>query len=115
VARLAGVTEIVLARANAILADLESGAPLPGGHAASLRSKAQLDPFASPPEIDPSAPCNVERGYHPGPHGRLGQVEASANLADALCIRPAKTHHIRLELRRELPPRSPFLGIDFRS
>ncbi len=59
-ARLAGVPEPVLARARAILADLERGAALPGGAHASLRGRtaagrAQLDLFArgAPP---PAAP-----------------------------------------------------------
>jgi DNA mismatch repair protein MutS len=51
-ARLAGVPEPVLARARAILGDLESGAALPGGAHASLRGRtrtgrAQLDLFAA--------------------------------------------------------------------
>jgi DNA mismatch repair protein MutS len=50
VARLAGVPEIVLARARAILGDLESGAPLPSGVPSRMRSvdgagRAQLDLF----------------------------------------------------------------------
>jgi DNA mismatch repair protein MutS len=56
-ARLAGVPEPVLARARAILGDLEKGAALPGGAHASLRGRtrtgrAQLDLFgagAAPP------------------------------------------------------------------
>jgi DNA mismatch repair protein MutS len=49
-ARLAGLPELVLARARAILADLERGAALPGGEHASLRGRkrsgrAQLDLF----------------------------------------------------------------------
>jgi DNA mismatch repair protein MutS len=49
-ARLAGLPEAVLARARAILGDLERGAPLPSGAVSSLRSKsraarAQLDLF----------------------------------------------------------------------
>jgi DNA mismatch repair protein MutS len=50
VARLAGVSEGVLARAKAILAMLEAGAALPGGRHATLRARnkagtAQLDLF----------------------------------------------------------------------
>ncbi|HQP33621.1 MAG TPA: DNA mismatch repair protein MutS [Polyangiaceae bacterium] len=50
VARLAGVSETVLARARAILAALESGAALPGGRYATLRGRSraggvQLDLF----------------------------------------------------------------------
>jgi DNA mismatch repair protein MutS len=55
VARLAGVSEPVLARARAILASLESGSTLPGGRYATLRGRSragsvQLDLFAPPPE-----------------------------------------------------------------
>jgi DNA mismatch repair protein MutS len=53
VAQLAGVPEIVLARARALLADLESGAELPSGGQASLRGRTpdarQLEFFASGP------------------------------------------------------------------
>ena len=57
-ARLAGIPEPVLARARAILADLEKGAALPGGGTASLRGRTragrpQLDLFAA---AAPSAP-----------------------------------------------------------
>jgi DNA mismatch repair protein MutS len=59
-ARLAGVPEPVLARARAILDDLEKGAALPGGAHASLRGRtragrAQLDLFAgaAPTETPP--------------------------------------------------------------
>ena len=55
-ARLAGVPEIVLARARSILEDLEQGAPLPGGAHATMRGRnkkgrTQLDLFggAAPP------------------------------------------------------------------
>src|SRR6185295_16051182 len=53
VARLAGVGEVVLARAKAILAMLEAGAALPGGKPATLRGRskagvAQLDLFVPP-------------------------------------------------------------------
>ncbi len=52
VAQLAGVPEIVLARARALLAELESGAALPSGAHASLRhrdagSAGQLEIFAA--------------------------------------------------------------------
>jgi DNA mismatch repair protein MutS len=58
VARLAGVPEAVLARARAILVNLERGATLPSGGHASLRGKnprggVQLDMFGGPaPEPD---------------------------------------------------------------
>jgi DNA mismatch repair protein MutS len=53
-ARLAGLPEPVLARARAILSELERGAALPGGGASSLRARAaggrpQLDLFGAPP------------------------------------------------------------------
>lgn len=53
VARLAGLPEVVLARAKALLSSLESGAALPSGKHASLRRRskkgeAQLDLFAKP-------------------------------------------------------------------
>ena len=60
VARLAGVPPIVLARAKAILGDLEQGAALPSGAHARMRpvdaaGKAQLELFsAPPPEPKPS-------------------------------------------------------------
>lgn len=62
VARLAGVPAIVLARARAILADLEGGAPLPSGAPARMRGldsagRAQLELFAS---VEPSKPSEVE-------------------------------------------------------
>ncbi|MGF1468210.1 MAG: DNA mismatch repair protein MutS [Sandaracinaceae bacterium] len=52
VARLAGVPELVLARAKAILGDLEAGAPLPSGRRSSLRG--QLDLFAPAGAAEPS-------------------------------------------------------------
>ncbi len=60
VARLAGVPEIVLARARAMLRELEAGTSLPSGAPASLRGKgkagdSQLDMFApGPAESEPS-------------------------------------------------------------
>jgi DNA mismatch repair protein MutS len=52
-ARLAGVPEPVLARAQAVLAELESGAALPGGSPSSLRARSragrpQLGLFEAP-------------------------------------------------------------------
>ena len=57
-ARLAGVPELVLARAKAILGDLEQGAALPGGVHASLRGRTragrtQLDLFGGAPDAPP--------------------------------------------------------------
>ena len=62
VARLAGLPEPVLARAKAILATLEAGAPLPTGKHATMRGRTakgsvQLDLFAkAKPDIDAAAP-----------------------------------------------------------
>jgi DNA mismatch repair protein MutS len=61
-ARLAGVPEIVIARARLLLEDLETGAPLPGGSHATMRGRnkkgrAQLDLFggaAPAPEMTAS-------------------------------------------------------------
>ena len=58
-ARLAGLPELVLARAKAILSSLEAGAPLPSGKHASVRGRSQtgspqLDLFgqvSSPPAL----------------------------------------------------------------
>src|SRR5690606_18144552 len=77
VARLAGVNELVLARAKAILADLERGAPLPGGRRASLRG--QLELFAPPAAArEPSA---VERTLRELDVDRLRPVDALLALA----------------------------------
>jgi DNA mismatch repair protein MutS len=46
-ARLAGLPEIVLARARALLLDLEKGAALPSGAHASMRARSQLDLFSA--------------------------------------------------------------------
>ncbi len=60
VAKLAGLPGLVLARARAILKELETGAALPSGARASLRAKdatgaVQLDMFARPgPQVTPS-------------------------------------------------------------
>jgi DNA mismatch repair protein MutS len=56
VARLAGVPEIVLARARRILGDLEDGAPLPSGQPARVRGvdergTPQLDLFVQKTEV----------------------------------------------------------------
>jgi DNA mismatch repair protein MutS len=57
-ARLAGLPEIVLARARALLEDLEKGAALPSGAYGSMRAKgaagrAQLDLFGGTPQEPP--------------------------------------------------------------
>jgi DNA mismatch repair protein MutS len=59
-ARLAGVPEIVLARARLLLEDLEHGAPLPGGAHATMRGRnkkgrTQLDLFGGAPLPEVSA------------------------------------------------------------
>ena len=63
-ARIAGLPELVLLRARAILGDLEKGAALPGGSHASLRGRtragrAQLDLFGA------GAPAEEEAPPHP--------------------------------------------------
>src|SRR5262249_9300343 len=60
-ARIAGVPEPVLARARAILGDLEKGAALPGGAHASMRGRsrsgrAQLDLFGGAGGAEGQAP-----------------------------------------------------------
>ncbi len=77
VARLAGVNELVLARAKAILADLESGAPLPGGRRASLRGQIEL--FA--PAAEEREPSEVERTLRELDVDRLRPVDALLALA----------------------------------
>lgn len=79
VARLAGVTEIVLARARAILRDLEEGAPLPGGRSASLRGRAQLELFAAAPAE--AAPSEVERTLAELDIERMRPLDALVTLA----------------------------------
>jgi DNA mismatch repair protein MutS len=79
VARLAGVTEIVLARAKAILGDLEDGAPLPGGRRASLRGKSQLELFAPPAADD--EPSEVERTLASLDVDRMRPVDALVALS----------------------------------
>ncbi|MFW5739640.1 MAG: DNA mismatch repair protein MutS [Myxococcota bacterium] len=81
VARLAGVSEPVLARARAILASLESGATLPGGRYATLRGRGrggnvQLDLFAPQPEQEQEGPNPVlETLQHVDPN-RLSPLDA---------------------------------------
>ena len=71
--------ENVLARAKAILSDLESGAPLPGGRPASLRGRAQLELFAAPAAArEPSA---VERTLRELDVDRLRPLDALVTLA----------------------------------
>ena len=72
VARLAGVPEPVLARARAILANLERGAALPSGGHASMRGRnarggVQLDMFGGTPEPTQGSVGSVGNGkrVHP--------------------------------------------------
>ena len=71
VARLAGVPEPVLARARALLADLESGAPLPGGQIADVRARVraedpQLALFAAAPRpVTAAAPVMAPAALAP--------------------------------------------------
>ena len=83
VARLAGVTEIVLARAKTILADLEDGAPLPGGRPASLRGKGQLDLFARAATAQDAVrgPSEVEKTLAQIDVDRLRPIDAILTLA----------------------------------
>jgi DNA mismatch repair protein MutS len=75
VARLAGVTEVVLARAKAILGDLEEGRALPGGRRASLRSRQQLELFA--PAVDaPPEESEVQRTLRELDLDRMTPIDA---------------------------------------
>jgi DNA mismatch repair protein MutS len=58
-ARLAGLPEPVLARARAILSDLEKGAALPGGGSSSLRARGAR------PQLDLFGPTPVKAGPNP--------------------------------------------------
>lgn len=80
VARLAGVPEIVLARAKTILGDLEEGSPLPGGRRASLRGKNQLELFAASAEPSVVEPSAVERTLGELDIDRLRPVDALVTL-----------------------------------
>jgi DNA mismatch repair protein MutS len=83
VARLAGVPEIVLARARAMLTELEAGAALPSGAPSSLRSRRgeipQLDMFAAArPEPEHS---ELERTLKALDVNRMTPVDALVALA----------------------------------
>jgi DNA mismatch repair protein MutS len=98
VARLAGVPESVLARAQAILAALERGAALPSGGRASVRprdeaGRAQLDLFVS--EMAPpvaSAPPAIE-----------GELAAAIRALDVERMTPIEALVALAALRRKLP------------
>jgi DNA mismatch repair protein MutS len=77
VARLAGVPELVLARARVLLADLEQGAPLPSGVPARVRridakGQVQLDLGSS----EPAAKSEVEETLRKMDIDRLRPVDA---------------------------------------
>ncbi len=85
VARLAGVTDIVLARAKLILADLEAGAPLPSGRAARLRGvdaagEPQMELFSTQAP-QPVQPSEVERTLRELDPERMTPLEALVALA----------------------------------
>ncbi len=85
VARLAGVPEIVLARARALLRDLEEGAPLPSGAPARMRGvdregRTQLDLFVPASEAAPR-PSAVEETLREMDVDRMTPVEAIVALA----------------------------------
>jgi DNA mismatch repair protein MutS len=82
VAKLAGVPEIVLARARAILGDLEEGAPLPSGTPSRMRAvddagRAQLDLFAP----EKTRPSEVERTLRQLDIDQLKPVDALVALS----------------------------------
>ncbi len=86
VARLAGLPELVLARAKTILAALEAGAALPSGHFASVRGRsatgaAQLDLFAAPAPVVESIPSPVLEMLKAVEIDRLTPLEALTLLA----------------------------------
>jgi DNA mismatch repair protein MutS len=85
VARLAGLPELMLARAKAILASLEAGAALPSGHYASVRGRsaggaAQLDLFSAPAPVE-AIPDPVLEMLKAVEIDRLTPLEALALLA----------------------------------
>lgn len=85
VAKLAGVPPIVLARAKALLGDLERGAALPSGQHARVRpidakGRAQLELFASAPPAPPP-PSPVEEALRGLEVERMTPVDALVALA----------------------------------
>jgi DNA mismatch repair protein MutS len=85
VARLAGVPAIVLARAKAILGELEGGGALPSGTPSRMRridaeGRAQLDLFGSA-EAPPPAPSVVEETLAELDVDRMTPVDALVALA----------------------------------
>ncbi|MCB9623357.1 MAG: DNA mismatch repair protein MutS [Sandaracinus sp.] len=87
VARLAGVPPIVLARAKAILGDLERGAALPSGEHARMRpvdpkGRVQLELFGSvSAPVEPAPESEVEKTLRELDVERMTPVEALVALA----------------------------------
>jgi DNA mismatch repair protein MutS len=101
VARLAGVPEPVLARAQAILGALERGAALPSGGRASVRprdeaGRAQLDLFGDGPVSSAAAP--------PAPPPALeGELAAALRALDVERMTPIEALVALAGLRKKLP------------
>jgi len=86
VARLAGVPEIVLARARALLSDLETGAPLPSGAPARTRpmdaeGRPQLDLFVPAAELELAKRSEVEETLRHLDVDQLRPVDALVTLS----------------------------------
>jgi DNA mismatch repair protein MutS len=86
VAQLAGVPELVLARARALLSELEAGGALPSGAPASLRERVrgredrlQLEIFA--PDSTPGVRSEAEATLRELDIDRMTPVEALVALA----------------------------------
>ncbi|HJK90349.1 MAG TPA: DNA mismatch repair protein MutS, partial [Polyangiaceae bacterium LLY-WYZ-15_(1-7)] len=93
VARLAGVPPIVLARAKAILGDLEAGAALPSGAHARMRpvdpkGRAQLDLFVPASEVAEPEPSEVERTLAELDVERMTPVDALVALSRLKALLP---------------------------
>ncbi|MEM1415904.1 MAG: DNA mismatch repair protein MutS [Myxococcota bacterium] len=90
VARLAGLPPVVLARARALLGDLEGGQMLPSGAPARMRpvdarGQAQLELFAGPaPEPEPSEVHKTLAGLDPERMTPLEALQALARLKQLL-------------------------------
>ncbi len=84
VAKIAGLPEPVLARARALLVDLERGAPLPTGARASMRARGaspQLDLWAPPGASAAPAPHPVLETLKQVDMNRMTPIEALTLLA----------------------------------
>lgn len=93
VARLAGVPPIVLARAKAILGDLEAGSALPSGAHARMRpvdskGRAQLDLFVPASEVPEPEPSEVERTLAELDVERMTPVDALVALSRLKALLP---------------------------